>query len=257
MQPPLLALTWPTGPILPVTAQQTVVLSGTVTDDLSGVAQVTVRLASAAGTPIQETSQLAALSGDRWHVAYPVPVGTNGRYRVLLTAADGVGNVANLEAATIVIDDEAPLAEITSTGVSTQTMSGLGANLPVIAGTVTDPPADPALPASAVGVKSLEIGLVPFELRENPESIDWQPVPLDRSGPITATWTYTVPAGLEGSHQIALRSVDNFDRARVQTNVWGGEIDTLAPRVLVDQADLPQRQGAVFTRHHGPQSGRR
>ncbi len=64
----------------------------------------------------------------------------------------------------------------------------------------------------------------------------WQSVALSASGAgvTSAEMTIALPAGLEGSYRLALRSTDmggNFSAA--QGNAWNGSVDTLAPRVFL------------------------
>ncbi len=60
----------------------------------------------------------------------------------------------------------------------------------------------------------------------------WRPAQIVTTGPDTADWSYTVPAGLEGHFQLDLRGIDgagNVDRH--DAGKWSGSVDTLAPRV--------------------------
>ncbi len=74
----------------------------------------------------------------------------------------------------------------------------------------------------------------------------WQPVELAQAGPgITrTTWTYPVPAGMEGIYQIDLRgrdSLGNRNARRANWPQWQGEIDTRVPRV--DAGYAPYGEG--------------
>ncbi len=60
----------------------------------------------------------------------------------------------------------------------------------------------------------------------------WTAASISGTGGATATFTVTLPAGLEGSYRLAVRPMDMGNTANTQHgNEWNGEIDTLAPRV--------------------------
>lgn len=74
-----------------------------------------------------------------------------------------------------------------------------------------------------------------------PEELDatdpgWRPVTLINRAldGLTASWYYTVPQGLEGLYEVRLRGSDplgNVSRVEKAGQKWGGQIDTLAPRI--------------------------
>src|SRR5690606_35771304 len=71
------------------------------------------------------------------------------------------------------------------------------------------------------------------------QQADWLPTALAQSGGgvLDTTWSYQVPADMEGICQIDLRGTDvlnNVNDDRSTWNVWRGEIDTAAPRVSFD-----------------------
>ena len=71
------------------------------------------------------------------------------------------------------------------------------------------------------------------------QQADWLPTALAQSGGgvLDTTWSYQVPADMEGIYQIDLRGTDvlnNVNDDRSTWNVWRGEIDTAAPRVSFD-----------------------
>ena len=88
---------------------------------------------------------------------------------------------------------------------------------------------------------SLQISFQPVEVvaaipEETPTAqalaqVDWIAAPLANSGAGVAnsTWSFTVPADLEGEYQINLRSTDTSNNVRLHPNVWRGIIDTQAP----------------------------
>lgn len=66
----------------------------------------------------------------------------------------------------------------------------------------------------------------------------WRPATVDSIGAASTAWAATPPTGLEGFYQLDLRGSDlagNVDTARGSRNVWGGPVDTLAPRVEYTQ----------------------
>ncbi|MFN8471119.1 MAG: LamG-like jellyroll fold domain-containing protein [Anaerolineae bacterium] len=68
----------------------------------------------------------------------------------------------------------------------------------------------------------------------------WRPTALAQTGATTSltTWSATPPSGLEGFYRLDLRGRDtlgNLDTTNGSRNVWGGPVDTLAPRVTYTQ----------------------
>lgn len=65
----------------------------------------------------------------------------------------------------------------------------------------------------------------------------WQPVTLASPGAVNTTWSYQLPADLEGLYQIDIRSQDvtgnRNDDERSHWRQWRGVIDTAAPRVTL------------------------
>jgi hypothetical protein len=73
----------------------------------------------------------------------------------------------------------------------------------------------------------------------------WQDATLTQSGGGTSltNWTANPPLGLEGAYQIDLRGRDalgNVDTSNASRNVWGGQVDTLGPRVTYTQQTVGQ-----------------
>jgi len=83
------------------------------------------------------------------------------------------------------------------------------------------------------GVAAVEIAFLHAKDRANPGGLNWQPVTLASPGASFSTWSATLPAGLEGPHQVYLRATDGLGHTRVISNVWQGEIDTQAPRATL------------------------
>lgn len=66
----------------------------------------------------------------------------------------------------------------------------------------------------------------------------WQNTTLADAGALESTWSDSVPAGLEGAYQLALRGADTIGRFDVSPdtqNAWRGSADTLAPRLSIDR----------------------
>ncbi|MFN8497212.1 MAG: LamG-like jellyroll fold domain-containing protein [Anaerolineae bacterium] len=71
----------------------------------------------------------------------------------------------------------------------------------------------------------------------------WQPATIAQSGAALTTWSATPPVGLEGFYRLDLRGQDalgNADNTSGSRNVWGGPLDTLAPRVSYTQQTVGQ-----------------
>ena len=90
-------------------------------------------------------------------------------------------------------------------------------------------------PLESQGLPVAQPAVVRFDLSLWELDPGWSAVTLDQSGSgvVTSTWSYSVPAGLEGIYQINLRGYDVFgNRAEQSTwDHWQGEIDTRAPQV--------------------------
>ncbi|MBN1890752.1 MAG: Ig-like domain-containing protein [Thermoflexales bacterium] len=86
-----------------------------------------------------------------------------------------------------------------------------------------------AHPAST-GVDRLEVGLYHLKDWGNTDAIQWSTAALGQAGEIFSTWSYTVPAQIEGTHQLYLRATDRLSHSLSLPNVWQGEIDTAAPQ---------------------------
>jgi hypothetical protein len=233
--PPLLALDIGQNPILGARRDERgrwqVTLSGTVSETLSGVSAVEGQLA-----PNGDGWQAAELDGDHWRLTYTLPafdaegdalVDPSGRYSVSLRASDMAGNTTasgDYLALPFQIDTTPPLAELTYPDPATVAISQ-GA---VLRGAAVDP--GPA----AAGLAGLEIDLVPA----GQISDTWQAATLAASGPgvLTSTWSYTLPATLEGMYHINLRSTDAVGNRNDDTGTWSqweGEVDTMAPRAAI------------------------
>ncbi|MEE8392580.1 MAG: proprotein convertase P-domain-containing protein, partial [Anaerolineae bacterium] len=99
---------------------------------------------------------------------------------------------------------------------------------------------------AAGGVAGLEVRL--RHVKEGSgDLLPWYPVTLDQPGAAFSTWSYQLPAGLEGPHQIDLRATDRFSHVNVLLDAWTGEIDTLAPRVELRVGLYYRGYGPDFT----------
>ncbi len=132
---------------LPPPANNRLNLSGTATDNQSGVSSVSAVLYDALGNRVGQPLFTTPSSNGAWQVNYSFPLTPTGIYTVALRAIDNVGNATERSSDLIRIDASGPYAEISDTGPFTQTLSGLGASRPVITGTVGDTqyPSNPTL----------------------------------------------------------------------------------------------------------------
>ena len=106
--------------------------------------------------------------------------------------------------------------------------SGLITDTITLSGVITDPG------TVASGIQQLEIDLVPV----GQISDTWHTTTLANSGAGVAnsTWSYPIPSGIEGNYLINLRGTDIQGNQTSESDWftnWQGEIDTLAPRVVM------------------------
>lgn len=115
-------------------------LGGTVADPASGVAGLDVAILTPAGV-IVGGIVTSSIAGGAWSADYIFPAGANGTYAVQLVTWDRLGNTGVItDAGSIHVDATPPLADVTYTGPSTQTVSGLGSHRPTILGTADETP---------------------------------------------------------------------------------------------------------------------
>ncbi|HDQ72985.1 MAG TPA: hypothetical protein ENN19_12955, partial [Chloroflexi bacterium] len=88
------------------------------------------------------------------------------------------------------------------------------------------------------GVSAVEIGFLHAQDRDAPDALAWHAVELAQLDAAFSMWRYTLPEGLEGPYQIALRATDGLGNTRALLNVWEGEIDTQAPRITFTESEL-------------------
>ncbi len=80
------------------------------------------------------------LPGLSWHTVHPLPPESNGTFTAQLAAQDRLGNAITTTAGPLRVDGTAPVADVTITEPRAQTLSGVGADRPVITGTVSETP---------------------------------------------------------------------------------------------------------------------
>lgn len=223
--------------------QWQVALSGTATDDLSGVqpGSVELRVTADAGIAPPTEWQRATLNGTTWTITYTLPgqqLDLSGTYTAVVRAADSVGN-RTLEGApgiTLRLDNAAPVATMSQADLTRQVIS----QTLTLSGLLTDT-------NSVAGLDRLEIAFTPIEQvaalpgdltsaeAEAQLNRAWYAATLAQRGPgVTASsWSAAVPAGLEGQYQIDLRAADLAGNRAVTSGAWRGLIDTQDPRVAI------------------------
>ena len=163
--------------------------------------------------------QTATLAGNTWAVDYVLPAfgsdnqalsNPTGVYTFYARATDRLNNQTAPVPLALNVDTTPPVAALDYTGPSSTTIT----QTLTLSGVVTDPR------EVAAGVQQLEIAFTPAG--QTPGA--WANTTLAQSGEgITATtWSYPVPAGLEGTYQINLRGTDtrnnrNDDQADVES----------------------------------------
>ncbi len=78
----------------------------------------------------------------------------------------------------------------------------------------------------------------------------WHNATLAEAGAPTTTWSDTVPVGLEGAYQLALRGADTaeqFDVSADTQQAWRGMADTLAPRLSITREPQGNRYHYTVT----------
>ena len=199
----------------PVSGARSLALSGSVLDvePSSGLDRVEVQLTPSGSVPGEDGWQPSTVSGGEWSVDYgfsadaPEPVGD---FVVRVRAVDVAGNVYEVSDS-VVVDGAAP--QVAVDGIDDVVTGSV-----VVRGDVFD--------TGAAGVGSVEVSLTPLSDVVGQVEPDWQPASVDGS-----RWSYPVPAGVEDIVQVDVRVVDTVGNERVETNLWRGIVDNLAPRV--------------------------
>jgi hypothetical protein len=222
--------------------QWQVTLTGTATDNSANnikPGSVFVLLEQHSGIGATQTQQVAALTSANWSINYTLDPGLfdpTGAYTVTVRAEDTLDNQAVPAVAILRLDAAGSLASLNQGDASRMVIS----DTVTISGLVTDV-------NSIVGLDTLEIAFTPVEqLAALPPNITsdqaeallnrtWLPVTLAQRGPgvATSTWSFQIPAGLEGEYQIDLRARDLLGNVAIGANQWRGIIDTQAPRVVM------------------------
>jgi hypothetical protein len=236
-------------PIVPTrnaAGQWTVNLTGTVSDPAragrpgSGLAAngVEVLAESSVLGSLPNSRQTAAINGSNWSLAYVLNdvADPTGVYTVTVAAVDNVGNrTANVQRL-LRLDGAAPVVSLSQTDVTKLVIS----DTVTIRGLVTDT-------NSLAGIDKLEIAFTPIEqIAALPAGVmgdqaeaqlnrTWVAVTLAQrgAGVAASSWSYQIPAGLEGEYQLDFRATDMLGNRRITPNLWRGVIDTTAPRLVM------------------------
>ncbi len=59
----------------------------------------------------------------------------------------------------------------------------------------------------------------------------WRSATLSSPSSLFSSWSYALPAGLEGIYRVSARAADSLGSVRENPDAWSGVLDTLAPRV--------------------------
>ncbi len=127
--PPTIALTT-TG------TRQALTLAGTATDSGSGLQVATIMLIDPLGKPLNSPRDLAVGNGG-WQYSQELPPVVNGAFQVWASAVDQLGNRFEGIIGAVQIDNAAPVLGLATNKVG---YGGIGNNLPVLQGYVSDQP---------------------------------------------------------------------------------------------------------------------
>ena len=182
-------------PVAGLTTNANVVVSGMVTDDLTGVAMLQEQVDSG---PFQT---VAVDPGDRFTFATSLPLNgfADGMHTVYLHAIDGAGNTSDAFA-TFGLDTTGPSIMVASPGPN-----GVVHSTPVVMGQVAD---------NLSGVATLFAQV---------DSGAFESVAVDSAGNFRIATNLPSDGSADGDHAIHLRAVDSA----------GNESDTSAPFILV------------------------
>jgi hypothetical protein len=176
-KPPAIAIQTPTAGL---TTNANVLVSGTVTDDLSGVAMLQEQVDSG---PFQ-----AVAVDPAGHfvlvTALPLNGAADGMHTVHLRAIDAAGNASDA-LASFGLDTTGPSITIASPGPDAAVSSS-----PVVTGQVSD---------NLAGVATLE---------ERVDSGAWQTLPLDAAGRFSVATALPLDGTADGPHAVILRATD-------------------------------------------------
>jgi hypothetical protein len=221
-------------PVVNADGALVVSLSGTASDDMSGIVDggVEVRVVPVGAGESPDAWQPAVFGSGVWSIDYalaPTDRPLSGRYVVSVRAQDLAGNVTADDAVadTFLVDNRAPVPKLSATDRALGVLAGDVE----VSGEIVDP--------DGVGVAAVELSFTPLE-DVTDASFDrtartWIPAALAQpDGTATeTTWTLAVPSGLEGFVQIDIRSTDSLGNVALDDRVWTGIVDTRAPRLLL------------------------
>jgi hypothetical protein len=219
-------------PVADVNGALVVSLSGTASDDVSGIADggVDVRVVPVGAGESSDAWQSAVFGSGVWSIDYVLaetdrPL--SGSYVVSVRAQDRAGNMTGDDAATgtFMVDNRAPMAELSAADLAL----GVFAGEAELSGEVVDP--------DGAGVAAVELSFTPLEdvtdPAFDPSGRTWVPATLaqpDGTATVT-TWSLMVPRGLEAFVQVDVRSTDSLGNVRIDDGAWSGIVDTRAPRL--------------------------
>lgn len=222
-------------------------VSGAVVNVVGGTQLVEVNV-TPNGSGWQPADVVTTTAPNTWSIAYPLSafdasntalVDPSGAYTVTVRATDALGDTtpeSQYLTRRIRLDTSPPNAALTAIGSSTVISS-----VTVISQTLRLSGVVSETGRLQTGVSGLEASFT--DRQPITPTQTWQSATLAASGPgvFNTTWTYTVPAGLEGFYQIDARGADVADNRNEDQSAWGqwaGEVDTLAPRLAVTATHL-------------------
>ena len=219
-------------PVVDVNGALVVSLSGTASDDVSGIADggVEVRVVPVGAGESPDAWQPATFGAGVWSIDYVLaetdrPL--SGSHAVSVRAQDRAGNMTGDDAATgtFLVDNQAPVPKLSAADRALGVLAGEVE----LSGAVVDP--------DGAGVAAVELSFTPLEdvtdPAFDPSGRTWVPATLAQSdGTATVTtWSLMVPRGLEAFVQVDVRSTDSLGNVRIDDRVWSGIVDTRAPRL--------------------------
>lgn len=237
--PPAVALTT-TG------KQRSLTIQGTASDAGSGLQSATLMIIDPYGQPFNLPRDVAVVNGV-WQYSQELPPTVNGGFQIWMSAVDQMGNQFQGVVGTVQVDNTGPTPSL---GNTPPTLTGVGANLPIVRGSVSDQPnpgsGDMVITSTVPSIiQKVEVGLLHRQDKDDPSKVVWREAALDSPGQISSTWQISLPVDLEGIYDISLRASDALGNQRTLPGVWTGLIDTQAPRIVLGGATPGQQSCAV------------